>query len=714
MFKNKTGLMAIFLSFIFSCVLYFAFAHYQQEKYKKDFYLLTETVFSKIKNSFANTDKQIKTISLLVKHKIDVNKYLKDPLFVNSSLVSGGWILINNELMHFGHVNNNIESLESKVKEKLDHFKKNSQDGSGIYIISVNNEKHLLLNNNIVDENKVIIGQSLLDIDFLSAMQTFGSDSVLNNYDSVAISIIDKTDNDRLAYGENFTTSKYIKSFDLKFSNKLYSFVFHSKGKSYSLELLFPIFISVLVFILLMLIYSRFLKMYTKSKQESQIAAEVFMQIEKLSWYDPISGLPNRQKAMSTIDEWGLSKTKFAIVLINLKNFKSISDSIGVASATNIIREYASELRLSIGSDNDYVLASMGGAEFALLVDLSQDELLFNKKITQLESLSEKVFPYENHTIKLPINVGVSFFPENGSDSDALINCANLALNFSSKTKKGFILNIYNKSIGDIFKRHNDIKQELPSAILKKEFEMVYQPKFKKSKSAGLDFELAGIEALIRWNNSVLGNVPPAEFIPIAEESVVIYDIGLFALENTFKLIKYWQSKGRGLIPVSVNLSPNQLMFDSLIPDIVRLLKQYQVLPQYVKFEVTESNFQIGVEGGSQLLEQLGKMGFGISIDDFGTGYSNFSHLKDLDVDELKIDASFVKNITEDNSDPHSLISTIINIAHKLSLTTVAEGVETITQVNSLLELGCDELQGYYFSKPLSFNDLEKKLFPSE
>ncbi|GAE94434.1 diguanylate cyclase/phosphodiesterase [Gracilibacillus boraciitolerans JCM 21714] len=246
-----------------------------------------------------------------------------------------------------------------------------------------------------------------------------------------------------------------------------------------------------------------------------------------------------------------------------------------------------------------------------------------------------------------------------------------------------------------------EMESLLRKAITNKEFILLYQPQINANSKT-----IRGVEALIRWNNKELGMISPAEFIPLAEESGLIVPIGEWVLKEACQQIKAWHQQGLPKFPVSVNLSIRQFYQHDLVPTIQQILEEADVDPKYLELEITES-MAMDADSASTILNELKKLGVCIAIDDFGTGYSSLSYLKKFPIDHLKIDQSFVKDISVDVDD-RDIISTIIMLAHNLDIVTIAEGVETEEHITFLKKHGCDVLQGYHFSKPLPPKDFEK------
>ena len=323
----------------------------------------------------------------------------------------------------------------------------------------------------------------------------------------------------------------------------------------------------------------------------------------------------------------------------------------------------------------------------------------------KIQKAFKKPLRVDHEDIIISLSAGIALFPEDGKEPDVLMQNAEIAL---TKAKTGGI-SVYQFFTAEMNKRATEfirMQRHLFDALEKNEYIMHYQPYFDSTTQ-----EMAGMEALIRWNSPKFGLVSPGLFIPILEETGMIIDVGKWTIQTVCRQIKEWMDKGykSSIVPVYVNLSLAQFAQRDLSDFIEKAIGETGIYPSLLGFEITESIFMQDVKHTQSVLEKLRQRGISFNIDDFGTGYSSLSSLKRLPVNNLKIDISFIRDVTK-NPDDASIVITIISMAHNLNLKTIAEGVETEEQWKFLRILKCDMIQGYYFSKPLPAQEVEKLL----
>ena len=310
---------------------------------------------------------------------------------------------------------------------------------------------------------------------------------------------------------------------------------------------------------------------------------------------------------------------------------------------------------------------------------------------------------------RVTASIGISIYPENGEDEQTLIKNADVAMYFAKEEGKNNY-QFYSKNIQSTANERLSIETNLRLALERKEFSLKYQ--------ARLDFKtgtITGVEALLRWNNPYLGSVTPTQFIPVAEETGLIVPIGRWVMKTACAQNVAWQNQGLPPVCMSVNLSLRQLMDDNLLEDIRVILKESGMAPNLLELEITESMVMNNPTRLIAVLTKIKELGLRLAIDDFGTGYSSLAQIKHFPIDTLKVDRSFIRNLTQDSEDK-AITEAIITMGKTLSLTVVAEGVETEEQEDFLREHICDEMQGFYFSKPIApdqFADLLREHKPS-
>ena len=413
-----------------------------------------------------------------------------------------------------------------------------------------------------------------------------------------------------------------------------------------------------------------------------------------------LTELPNRHRLQKELEVALMSSTEVSILYMDLDRFKIANDTLGHEIGDKLLKDVA--LRLNVFENEHITAYHLAGDEFIILIQSSDPEFVQNVAKDIIDYIKEPFFINENEVF-VTASIGISSFPQHTNDMNNLIKMADTAMYYAKMEGKN-TFKVYNTDLNLQLERKTMIEMELRKAIRNDELSIHYQPKFDLQTN-----ELAGIEALIRWNNPALGMVSPMEFIPIAEETGLIIDIGNWVISEALYQMRKWQDKGHTLVKVSVNVSPRQFRDVNLIPFISSSLYSFNIDANYLELEVTESVFE-NVELVLPKIQSLKELGVGLSIDDFGTGYSSLSLLKNLPFDTLKIDQSFVRDLIGNDKDI-ALIKTIIAIGKTFNLNVVAEGIETEEHLNLLAQMDCPMGQGYYFSKPIPSELVEKQFF---
>jgi diguanylate cyclase (GGDEF)-like protein len=419
-------------------------------------------------------------------------------------------------------------------------------------------------------------------------------------------------------------------------------------------------------------------------------------EVDRLAYYDTVTQLPNRALFEDRLAKAvAIAKTSgetLGLLFISLDQFKKVNDSLGHGLGDSLLREFAERLKSCI-TESD-TLARFAGDEFALL----QMQIEGTKDVIEtMGSLSQVLkFPFElsGHEVFTTASVGVSLFPHDSDDSQMLLKNAGAAL-YKAKRSGGANCQFYTKDLHEVASRRLALETSLRRAIQKQEFLIHYQPRVSVESLA-----ITGVEALLRWNHPQLGIVGPSEFIPLAEDTGLIVPIGEWLMRHACLQNRRWQELGYSPIQVAVNICARQFQEQDLAETIVRILDETGLEPEYLELELTESSIMQNADHAAEVLTRLKSMGIDISIDDFGTGFSSLASLKRLPIDSLKIDQSFVRDVSTDPDDA-ALVMAIITLAHNLRLRVIAEGVETEEQLRFLDLLRCDEIQGYLFSRPL-------------
>jgi diguanylate cyclase (GGDEF)-like protein/PAS domain S-box-containing protein len=434
---------------------------------------------------------------------------------------------------------------------------------------------------------------------------------------------------------------------------------------------------------------------------EQQRAKEI---IHQQAYYDNLTGLPNRMlftnQLTLAIKHARLRQQRLAIFFLDLDRFKNINDTLGHAMGDQLLQGVAERLAASLRGED--TLARFGGDEFMLLLELKppDDEGRIAQRILQNFDRPLKV---EGNDYHLAASLGVSVYPEDGEDAATLIKNADTAANRVKEQGR----NSYQRYLPDMHASafaqlalENDLRQ----ALVRGEFEVHYQPQVPMAGGA-----MHGVEALVRWHHPTLGMIYPTEFIPVAESTGLIVPISEWVMKTACMQHETWHRAGLPPLRMAVNLSVRQFLQPGLVESITAILKDTGMDARYLELEITESVAMQNAEAAIRTLGELKRMGMKIAIDDFGTGYSSLSYLKRLPIDALKIDQSFVRDITTDPDDA-AIVTAAIVMAHSLKLKVTAEGVETEAQKNFLERQGCDYIQGYFHSKPMPAAAIEAML----
>jgi diguanylate cyclase (GGDEF)-like protein/PAS domain S-box-containing protein len=418
--------------------------------------------------------------------------------------------------------------------------------------------------------------------------------------------------------------------------------------------------------------------------------------IQQLANYDMLTGLPNRMlfedRVKQAISVAKQEHTSLSILFLDLDHFKDINDTLGHHVGDKVLIEVGARLKFTV-RDMDTV-SRMGGDEFMLLLPDSDSKGVAYVAMKLLESIAE---PYriDQSVLVLTPSVGIAMYPKDGEDFDTLYRHADSAM-YRAKHDGRNNYRFYTQAMQSLAARTLKIENALRFAIERNELYLNFQPQINIA-----DNRVIGVEALLRWKNSELGVLSPAEFIPIAEKSGQIIKVGEWVLRTAVQQLKVWLDSGFSPMVMAVNLSAVQFRHSDLPGLVSSILEEAQLPPNYLELELTEGVAADDPEHAIAIMDDLHARGVRMSLDDFGTGYSSLSYLKRFNIYKLKIDQSFVRDITIDEDDK-AIVRAIVLMSHSLNFKTIAEGVETAEQLAFLRECGCDEVQGYYFSKPLS------------
>ncbi|WP_195429314.1 EAL domain-containing protein [Clostridium sp. D46t1_190503_E9] len=427
------------------------------------------------------------------------------------------------------------------------------------------------------------------------------------------------------------------------------------------------------------------------------------LEINYLSFNDEVTGIPNRRFFVREVTNHikNYPNEKIAFIFIDLDNFKYVNDTYGHDAGDLLLIEFAKIINnMEI---KDSLFARYGGDEF-ILVQYNIQEKNKIKYILDniIKKLSNPIIINEKE-IFCTLSIGVSVYPIDGGDMPILLKRADMAM-YLAKVNGKNRYEFFDIKILEILNREFDIEKGLRVAVDNNEIKMLYQPKIKVDTE-----EVIGFESLVRWNSKSLGPVSPSEFIPIAESSGLIIPIGKYIINESFKKCKELTLITTKKFKMAINLSEVQIRDEDIVSFISESLKFYDLNSEYIEFEITESIIMKSAEKNINTLEKLKHIGVSLALDDFGTGYSSLSYLRTLPIDVLKIDKSFIDGIVVEEKSEY-IINSIIELSHYLSLLVVAEGVETKEQLDFLKKISCDVIQGYYFSKPIEFDEAVKMI----
>ncbi len=431
--------------------------------------------------------------------------------------------------------------------------------------------------------------------------------------------------------------------------------------------------------------------------------------IRYMAYHDPLTKLPNRllfnDRLQHTLTAAQRRPKTVAVMFIDLDRFKFINDTLGHNIGDALLQAVASRIKESVRQDD--TISRLGGDEFVILLSdiaTSQDAAHIAQKV--LEVLS-RPYTLAGHELNITASIGISVYPEDGVDVQTLMKNADTAMYHAKELGKN-AYQFYTANMNAKLLERMMLEKNLRRALDQKEFSLYYQPRIHIGNG-----KICGMEALIRWHHPEMGMILPSQFIPVAEETNLIFPMGEWVLRAACEQNKVWQDAGLPHLRVAVNVSGHQLRQHNLISIVKNVLNETGLPPEWLEIEITESVIMQHAEKNIQTLRELKDLGIQIAIDDFGTGYSSLNYLKRFPIDKLKIDRSFISDLSTD-SDDMAITTAIIAVAHSLKLKVIAEGVETAEQLKFLKNKQCDEIQGYYFHRPMPVKAFAELLNGSE
>jgi diguanylate cyclase (GGDEF)-like protein len=428
--------------------------------------------------------------------------------------------------------------------------------------------------------------------------------------------------------------------------------------------------------------------------------------LENMAFSDPLTNMPNRALFYNRLDhaisETERYNTPFAVFMMDLDRFKNINDTLGHHIGDLLLQETGKRLQQVVRKSD--TVARLGGDEFAIILPTIEHNESVNKAAEKIIAALSVPIMVEGHSLNIGASIGIVHCPHDGTDANLLMRRADVAMYQAKKNDMGYT--IYNAAMDSQSLFELTIEAEINRAMDNGNFQLHYQPKIDMRKNC-----IAGAEALLRWKHPEHGMIPPDQFIPLAEKSGTINKVTRWVLQQALAQCAAWHDIGIK-INVAVNLSAYSLKDNGLCDMISQALEEARVAPQYLTLELTESAIMSDASAALKTLIQIDAMGVRLSVDDFGTGYSSLAYLKRLPVDEIKIDKSFVMDMTSNASDAVIVRSTI-DLAHNMGMAVVAEGIESQKIMDALRHMNCDVGQGYFLSKPVPAAELQQWLAAS-
>lgn len=469
------------------------------------------------------------------------------------------------------------------------------------------------------------------------------------------------------------------------------------KHEDWELDELFTLLmISSIALIFITVRNAKYLKLEIKQR------FDIENKIRKLAFFDSLTGLPNRDLCNNRLDHILVhakrSQTKIAILFIDLDNFKAVNDTYGHDAGDYVLKESARRMSSRIRVDD--TLARIAGDEFIIILETLSNPNSISALAEDLLATIEQPFSVDDNEAHIGLSIGIAIYPSDGETAEELIKNADTAM-YHAKNEGKNTFRFFSSELDQQAKTKVKISNQLRQAMKNNEFTLNFQAIIDVGTG-----EIKGAEALLRWNNALLGSIPPDIFIPIAEEIGLISTIGDWVLLQACRQTKAWHIAGHSKLVISVNMSARQLEFENYVSTVQACLLESNLDAKYLELELTETAIMKDVDIAMHQLAQLKKLGLCISLDDFGTGYSSMSYLCKLNIDRIKIDRSFIQHIPENNDD---IITTkaIISLANNLNLKITAEGIETREQKEFIESTIVDSVQGFYFSKPVSAAEFE-------
>jgi len=436
---------------------------------------------------------------------------------------------------------------------------------------------------------------------------------------------------------------------------------------------------------------------YAIERQRLLVDTEKAREVQQhLAYHDVLTSLPNRLLFYDRLEQALVHAKRYsgqlAVIFLDLDGFKQVNDSKGHLAGDRLLQLVGNRLKGSMRESD--TIARLGGDEFTILLKGIKNPDDVTRAVQKVLSLISKPFMVDDTVVAITSSIGVSVYPNDGTDSETLMQRADIAM-YRAKGQGRGTFSLFNLAVPNVSDERVSMESGLRSALDAGQLTLHYQPQICLRSG-----KVTAVECLLRWTHPELGVVAPSDFIPVAEETGLIVPIGEWVLRAACSQVRQWRDSGYPQVPVAVNLSARQFRELSLLEMVEEVLDESALDPNALILEITESNAMQDVDYTVSTLDVFKEMGVQVALDDFGTGYSSLSYLRRLPIDLLKIDKAFIQGVPN-NSDDSSIVAAIIALTQSLGLTVIAEGIEQETQFEFLRSVDCDQMQGYYFSRPL-------------
>ena len=636
----------------------------------------------------------------LLEARLDVVKMLKKPQII-SSISTGKFDMTFKSMIPMYIAGTFVGSLETIAKFNSIAKKMKKDTYETLLLIDKSYKKQLTkaISNRFIDD--YYIANLNPSAKFLNLIEKLDVEELIN-IDDYTIDkehgILLTTYKQHDIYGENMgyiLMSKKLSDLDM-------SELIETQNKIVSVLVFIFILILVLAYYLYIVNYKNYIQRQN-ARLEERVASKT-EELNHIAHHDSLTSLPNRllflDRLKQTLKSAARRQQNVGVLFLDLDRFKEVNDTYGHQVGDKLLIEVTAKLK-GIFREED-TIARLGGDEFTVILQNTQEVDIVKILNKVINTMKEKI-DVDGIELNTTFSIGVSLFPRDGLTSDLLLRNADTAM-YQAKDNGKNSYAFYNAHMTELAFKRIDLEKDIKRAIEYGEFEPYFQVKTDASNDT-----VVGVEALVRWNHPSKGLVPPDEFIPFAEEIGLISTIDNYMMRESMKIVLDWQKKGINPGVLSLNLTTQQLDDDNFTQEVIDLVALTGYKYEDLELEILEGQVINNPQKVIVILEEIRKLGVKIAIDDFGTGYSSLSYLQRLPIDKLKIDRSFIMDIPN-NKDDMAIVKTIISLADNLNLELVAEGVETQEQVDFLLEEGCNVLQGYFYSKPISADDCENYL----